>query len=289
MEKKFKFVSSFLVMLVAVSLVIFTGCKKDDEEEEPETQTPIATFQFEVSDVNPLEVTFSNFSQHATTYAWDFGDGTGTSTEKDPTYTYTDGGTFTVTLTVTGDGGTADHSKDVTVINPTAENLIENGEFDDESVWTILQYNPNNTGILTIANGVAVFNAGVQGAWGTEPHVGIHQPITVTAGTYQFDLDITTNGIDEVWFEVWVGTDEPIAEDDYNEDDGATKVLSFNSWECGDTNNNYSGPMAAVSCQGTDGSITLDAGNLYVVIRSGGITFGDDGITIDNVKMVKVN
>lgn len=273
------------LMLLALSIGIIASCS-DDDDDEPEVQNPIATFQFEVSNENPLQVMFSNFSQNATSYAWDFGDGVGTSTEKDPTYTYTDGGVYTVKLTASNSAGSAEHEKEVTVVMPGGDNLIQNGEFDDESVWNVLQHNPNNAGTLTIANGVAVFNAGLQGAWGSEPHIGINQPVTVEAGNYQLNLDITTNGIDEVWFEVWVGATEPIAESDYNEDNGATKVLSFNSWDCGDNNNNYSGPMADVSCQDTDGTITLEAGTYYVVIRSGGITFGADGIVIDNVTMM---
>jgi PKD repeat protein len=275
------------ITLMMFSFVFISACSSDDDDDD--VQKPVATFQFEVSTENSLEVSFTNYSQNATSYAWDFGDNAGTSTEKNPTYTYANGGTYTVTLTATNSAGSAEHSKEVTVINPSADNHIQNGTFDDESVWEVLQHNPNNTGTLTIADGVAVFNAGVQGEWGSEPHIGINQAVTVAAGQYQLNLDITTNGIDEVWFEVWVGTGEPVSEEDYTEDNGATKVLSFNSWECGGTNNVYSGPMAAVSCQDTDGSITLDAGTYYVVIRSGGITFGDDGVVIDNVTMVKVD
>jgi PKD repeat protein len=42
-------------------------------------------------------VTFSNTSANATTYAWDFGDGA-TSTLSAPSHTYTSGGSYTVTL-----------------------------------------------------------------------------------------------------------------------------------------------------------------------------------------------
>lgn len=36
-------------------------------------------------------------------------------------------------------------------------------------------------------------------------------------------MNITTNGINELWFEVWVGTDAPTAGADYNENQGATQ------------------------------------------------------------------
>lgn len=282
-----KLLSTLMMILAVSSMIIVTSCNKDDDEEEQPSPAPIATFQFEVSDTNPLEVSFTNYSTNATSYAWDFGDGIGTSTEKDPTYTYTDGGTYSVTLTVTGAGGTADHSKDVTVIKPGGDNLIMNGGFDDNSVWAVLQHNPNNAGTVDIANGVAVFNKGIQGEWGSEPHVGINQTVEVSAGSYMLDLHITTNGIDEVWFEVWIGSEAPVAEQDYNEDNGATKVLSFNTWEC-EENKNYSGQMVDAACQGTDGTITLEAGTYYVVIRTGGITCSEAGIIIDDVTMVGI-
>lgn len=281
--------SGFLKVLRAVMLVpgliFFAACSSDDEEPTPE---PIASFQFEVSDDNGLEVTFTNFSQHATSYEWDFGDGIGTSTEENVTYTYADGGTFTVTLTATNEAGSDEYTKDVTVISPVAENLIQNGEFDDDSVWEILQHNANDAGTISIENGEAIFNKGIQADWGSEPHVGINQAVEVEAGSYQFDMHITTNGIADVWFEVWVGNAVPEAGDDYNSDDGATAVLVFNTWDC-PNNSSYSGPMAPESCQDTDGSITLDAGTWYVVIRSGGLNFGEDGIVIDNVTMYKVD
>jgi PKD repeat protein len=267
-------------------MTLVSSCDKDDEEDTPPA-APLATFQFEVSDENPLEVAFTNYSTNASSYSWDFGDGN-TSTETSPTYTYEDGGTYTVKLTATGAGGSADHSKDVTVVKPGGENLIQNGGFDDESVWAIKQYNPNNTGTLTIADGVATFNKGIVGEWGTEPHVGIDQMVTVVDGSYMFDLHIITNGINEVWFEVWVGPNAPVDGEDYNDTNGATRVLSFNAWACGDINNTYNGQMAAADCEGTGGLIDLVAGDYYVVIRSGGITNTDDGIVIDEVTMVQL-
>jgi len=252
------------------------------------TLMPVADFSFQVSDENTLQVSFTSNTPNATSYAWEFGDGTGVSEEANPTYIYAEGGTYPVKLTVANQYGSSEIIKDVTVISPTAENLIQNGQFDDDSVWEILQHNTNDAGTISIENGVAIFNEGIQADWGSEPHIGINQAVEVEAGTYQFDMHITTNGIDNAWFEVWVGTEAPVAGEDYNSDDGATAVLVFNTWDCPD-NSTYSGPMAPESCQDTDGSITLDAGTWYVVIRSGGLNFGEDGIVITNVTMYKVD
>lgn len=279
---------SFILML---SLVIgfLSSCKKDSDNEPA---FPIASFQYFVSDTNALYVEFKNYSKNATSYLWNFGDNEGTSTEESPIHKFKDGGAFTVTLTASSSEGSAEHSKEVTVINPEADNYILNGEFNDDSEWTIIQHNAANNGIVTIADGVANFDEIEDvpaGSWGSEAHSGINQMVSVEAGRYQLDLDITTGALEECWFEVWVGTDQPTPEQDYNESSGGVKVLSFNAWDCNAENSNYSGPMAAASCQDTDGSITLDQGDYWVVIRCGGFGLGEGGITIDNVTMVKVD
>jgi hypothetical protein len=118
--------------------------------------------------------------------------------------------------------------------------------------------------------------------------MGIYQAVQVAeAGNYQLDLDITINGFEEVWFEVYVGTNQPVAGSDYG--DPATKVLSANAWDCSDTQKFYSGSLAATGCQNLDGRISLTAGTYYVAIRSGGFTFGQGGIVVDNVSMTKLN
>ncbi len=255
-------------------------------EYTPPLFPPTADFSFSVLD--DLTVEFTNASSNADSYAWDFGDGVGTSTEENPTYTYASEGIYTVTLTATNSDGSTESTSNVTF----APNLIANGGFDDDSVWSIIQHNGAGNGEVIIANGVAVFDEVTDipsGSWGNEAHVGINQAVTVDeAGNYFLDLNITTNDINELWFEVWVGTDAPTAGTDYNENQGATRVLNVNSWDCGDTVN-YSGSMAATNCTGADGNITLDAGTYYVVIRSGGFTFGEDGVIIDNVSLVKLN
>jgi len=167
-----------------------------------------------------------------------------------------------------------------------------NGGFDDNSAWSIIQHNGSGNGVVTISSGVAVFDEITDipsGSWGNEGHAGINQAVIIDeAGDYLLDMNITTNGINELWFEVWVGTGTPVEGTDYNESNGATRVLNVNSWDCGNTVT-YSGPMAATGCTGADGTITLEANTYYVVIRSGGFTFGDGGVIIDNVTMIKTD
>ncbi len=66
---------------------------------------PVANFTIDKTSALLEEViTFTNTSENATSYLWDFGDGR-TSTEENPKHAFSIGGKFTVSLTATGDGG----------------------------------------------------------------------------------------------------------------------------------------------------------------------------------------
>jgi len=270
---------------VTVDNIAIRSLESTDPPIFPSPGGPMANF---TADISSLSATFTNTSTNATSYVWDFGDGTGTSTETDPAYTYAQEGTYSVKLTATNGDESAEYINDITVSEVAVSTSIQNGDFADNSVWTIIKQNASENGKLTIANGVAVFDEAIDvasGDWGNEAHMGMYQAVDIAGGDYQFDMDITTNGIDEAWFEVWIGTSQPIDGTEYKDDVGATKVLSFNAWDCGDTNKTYTGKMAAVSCQDTNGTISLEAGTYYILIRSGGFNLGEGGIVIDNVTM----
>ena len=79
---------------------------------------PVADFTFSpIGGRAPVIISFTNTSQNATSYAWDFGNGQ-TSTLQNPTASYTVGGTFTVSLTATGQGQTNRITKTVTIQSP---------------------------------------------------------------------------------------------------------------------------------------------------------------------------
>lgn len=60
---------------------------------------PVADFKMEVSgEVSPVNIAFTNSSENAESYFWDFGDGQ-TSNEENPTHTYEYWGVFNITLT----------------------------------------------------------------------------------------------------------------------------------------------------------------------------------------------
>jgi PKD repeat protein len=98
-----------------VNLVATRANGNTDSKTETITvaDAPKAGFTFAVTN---LEVTFTNTSTDATSYAWDFGD-SNTSTDAAPVHTYAESGTFTVKLTATGaNAATNEVTQDVTVV-----------------------------------------------------------------------------------------------------------------------------------------------------------------------------
>ncbi len=98
----FKWLAVYSMLIALGTIVTFSSCKKDSDD--PPAKDPIASFQYEISPDNYLEVKFTNFSQNATSYEWNFGDGK-TSTETDPTHVYEAAGTYDVVLTAKNDAG----------------------------------------------------------------------------------------------------------------------------------------------------------------------------------------
>lgn len=102
----------------SIPIKAFLGeSKSPPEESKPSPEepkpAPKANFTFNITDKT---VKFSNTSQNATTYLWDFGDGKGNSTAKNPTYTYASEGNYRVSLKAkAADGKTASTTRDVTI------------------------------------------------------------------------------------------------------------------------------------------------------------------------------
>lgn len=104
-------------ILLLAAFFTFTNCNKDDDTIT--TLPPMA--EFEISNTTPKvdeQIIFTNTSQHATSYEWDFGDGN-SSTDENPVHSYASAGSFSVKLTATGEGGSDSASKVVTVMDAT--------------------------------------------------------------------------------------------------------------------------------------------------------------------------
>ncbi len=129
------FLRNIFLFLGVFSFLTFVSCK--EEEDEPTPEAPVASFQYEVSDDSFLMVTFSNFSQNADSYSWNFGDGQ-TSTEENPTHTYAEAGSYTVVLTASNsEGATANFSQTIEITDPAAALRILVGDSSKE--WHLIR------------------------------------------------------------------------------------------------------------------------------------------------------
>ncbi len=123
---------TFWIQLIIPVFACFfiVGCGDDDEPGGGGggTEDPIASFQYEIDADDFLTVQFSNFSQNANGYSWDFGDGA-SSDEESPSHTYAAGGSYTVTLTASNDAGTSSmRSESFTLTDPNAALKLLTGE-----------------------------------------------------------------------------------------------------------------------------------------------------------------
>ena len=94
---------------------------ENDIEATVAQPAPVAAFTATpTTGLAPLVVAFTNASQFATSYLWDFGDGTSSTAAVPAPRTYTLPGQFIVTLTATGPGGVDVASAPIVVTTPQA-------------------------------------------------------------------------------------------------------------------------------------------------------------------------
>ena len=139
---------------------------------------------------NGLDVDFTNLSQNATSYSWDFGDGQGSS-ETNPSHTYQSSGTYTVVLTASNDCGDFTFSQEISVlIAPTAA-----FDFDPAQGCEPLTVQFNSTSTGTISNYLWTFEGGTP-ATSTEAN-----PVVTfdNAGIFDVSLNVSNAaGADEL-------------------------------------------------------------------------------------------
>ena len=122
MKKSIKLFSA--AVLVAA---ILAGC----------AELPTVGFNFEPTEVTQYaEVTFSNSSTGADSYAWDFGDGE-TSIEENPTHIFTTAGSFTVILVASNADGDSESEQTIEVAEHVSSYTIDGTEFviDSDIFW----------------------------------------------------------------------------------------------------------------------------------------------------------
>lgn len=87
---------------VLYSIIDTNGCKNQSGQNIFVQAAPVANWSYFP---NGLQVTFTNLSQNANTFIWDFGDNSSGSVSSSPFHVYPDNGTYIVRLIAVGDCG----------------------------------------------------------------------------------------------------------------------------------------------------------------------------------------
>ncbi|MEM9548083.1 MAG: PKD domain-containing protein [Bacteroidota bacterium] len=194
---------------------------------------PLADFSYEI---NGDEVTFTNFTEGADTYSWDFGDGN-SSTEENPVHTYANDGDFEVVLTVTNECGENNVSSTVSISLAPIASFDAVQEPTDCATFVI---DFQNTSTNNPDSFEWVFEGG-------DPVTSTEENPSVTytsAGEFDVTLTVTNaNGSNTINMPDYViAFDEPISAFTYSEDglmvtfvDGSLDADVY-SWDFGDGN-----------------------------------------------------
>lgn len=271
---------NLLQCLIGILILTLSACNSNNDEMivVPPPSNDSATFSYTIDAENPNKIIFNAQPNVETWYThWRFGDNTsaeGMSAEK----VYFLKGEYEVRFKIFTEGGTAETVQTISIAEDIiGPNLVQNGELDGDEAWTVF---PIGGGVdVTFQNGTAVWTGG---GWG---HVGIYQTLEIEANTeYQINMDVSGSGMSDCWFEVYVGTTTPMAGVDYI--DGGIR-LGLNTWDgCG--SDPFQGQLTALTCSNGGGDGTFEfptAVTAYLVIRSGGVDLGADGVTLDNVSV----
>jgi hypothetical protein len=119
-----------VILMTLLTAAFLAGCK-----DEP--VLPTSDFTFDPTEITIYdEVTFTNASTDADSYAWDFGDGT-TSYTKDPVHVYKTAGTYMVKLVASNADGSNESTQTLTVNAPHNYYTINGTEYtiDSEMFW----------------------------------------------------------------------------------------------------------------------------------------------------------
>src|SRR5688572_754439 len=164
--------------------IFMTAC----DGEEDVTPTTTADFTFAADATTPGKFNFTNTSENATSYLWDFGDGT-TSTLASPSHTFPANGTFQVKLTASGSGGGegklpgrngaasgVSTTKGVTVTNAVVQPSMT-ASMQGASTFT---FNAASSSVIAMRTGANIIVRGVSSTSGATMELAI--PLNAVAG-----------------------------------------------------------------------------------------------------------
>lgn len=203
--RKTRLLFSFLI----ASLIF--GCTLRDElpkaNSKVDTVPPEANFSYASAIEDFRTIIFTNLSNEATTFSWDFGGGN-TSTDQDPTFTFVDGeGTYSVSLTASDAlGATNTKTIEVLVVEGPFQPIILEPGFEDNTLpggggdgrdsWR----NNNLGGVIQITGSPVTF--GDQGA-------KLPVPAADRIGYQEITVEPETNYDLRFWYTMLSGSSDP--------------------------------------------------------------------------------
>lgn len=153
---------------------------------------PLASFSLESDNYfqAPATITFTNTSQNADSYAWDFGDGQ-QSTEQNPTHEYNASGTFLVELIAKNTFGESTTTKEIEIIEASNEQSSLEKLVNE---WNLTSATLDGTDRTSDFNGLQMSMTGTfSGPGGTYPYSFTGSRPNPSpwpaSGTWQFDAD----------------------------------------------------------------------------------------------------
>jgi PKD repeat protein len=213
---------------VGIYTVILTARSKDGHIDQAQITIEVdillmADFDVDYTKVQPGEVvSFTNYSEGAVSYFWDFGDGY-TSTVANPVHSYTEEGIYTVTLTATAIDGSTDA---VYIQIEVVYTLLQ---------ITVAEWNSSETVEIVLANALVILYNTLED-WEADEN-------TVAYGYTDGTGDIIFAGVESRSYWVWAEANNVYVEgdwydnyqfyEDYMDDYISTPVLqrfALNTW-----------------------------------------------------------
>ena len=293
-----KLTISKVLLIVGLINIYAVSCTSDRVDGDGNGLTPTnsdASFTVTKTSENHYKLTSSNNNYISS--KWDLGDGGGFGTGPNTYDVFIpDEGTYNVQHQIICQGGmiggTASQTIKVDKSDPAAGNMIQGGKFADAAdvaKWSLAFPNPSNTALWVwdLTNKKATFTAK-----GWDRNV-MYQAVEVVAGRkYKADAVVSSKGVSDSWFEIYVGYTKPTANTDYTGDgNDSTWLRGINTW-AGSGSSAFSGKISIVGSKNSnnpDGIFTATkSGVAYFAIRSGGNDM-KDGISITNIEFRGVN
>ena len=291
--------SKIKIFTVIASSFLISSCMPESADGEGNGLTPTnsdASFTVTKTSENHYRLTSSNNNYLFSNWNLDDEGGFGKGPNINDVF-LPDEGTYNIQHQIIGQGGlvggTASQTIKVDKSDPLSGNLIQGGKFldaADVAKWSLAFPNPNGTdgfALWTWGTGMATFTAT---KWNRNV---MYQAVQVVKGRkYQADAVVSSKGVSDSWFEIYVGYTKPTANTDYTGDGNDTTWLrGINTW-AGSGTTPFDGKISSkgsVNPNNPNGIFTATQdGTVYFAIRSGGNDM-KDGISVKKVEFRGVN